>query len=269
MTKANPLPLAGLAVLVTRAPGQAKAFAGSLQALGAEVIEVPMVEFIPPTSCQAADAAIAELTSFDWIVFASANAVRFFFKRLDDLGVARDRLAPVRVAVVGKATAEVAAEFGLRIDLLPDRFNAEGLVEEFERLRMSGQRVLIPRAEEGRELLPSRLAAMGAEVTVAPVYRTVAPWHLSPGHRPGIDLSTIDVLTFSSPSTVRHFLELFPAAEILARHARGMLIAVIGPTTRNAALAAGLPVDLMPAEATFEALVQSILQARTGQRIQT
>jgi uroporphyrinogen III methyltransferase/synthase len=249
--------------LVTRAAEQAKGFADSLRAQGASVLEAPMVEFAPPRSWQAADAAIAELETFDWIVFASANSVRFFLQRMECQQAAADRLNQVRVAVVGKATAEIVKAVGLRVDLQPHRYSAEGLVEEFERLGVTGERILLPRAEAGRELLPSRLTDLGAQVVAVPVYRTVAPWHLDPAKRPHIDLSSVDIITFSSPSTVRHFLELFSPEEIRTRHAAGMRIAVIGPTTRDAATAAGLPVDLMPPAATFEAMLQELLEFET------
>lgn len=261
MTGAHRQKLEALRVLVTRAPEQAGKFVARLRAEGAVVVELPLVQFAPPTSWEEADAAIAELASFDWIVFASSNAVRFFLERVRgrkrDLAV----VGSAQLAAVGESTAEALRTAGLQVDLVPGRHSARGLLEEFSKRNVAGKRFLLPRAQEGRKELVSGLLDLGAQVRAVPVYRTVAPWHDHPKQRSQIQLSDIDVLTLFSPSAVRHLLELVSVEEVQSRHEAGMRIAVIGPTTRDTALGKGLPVDILPESATSEALIRALVAA--------
>src|SRR5215471_1333456 len=174
-------PLQGRTVLITRASGQSEEMAGLLEELGAEVICCPTIEFVPPDDWQPLDRAIAALQGFDWIVFTSANGVRFFLRRLAEKsspGLAA--IAGLTCCAIGPATAAALQKAGIRVDVIAADSKAEGalrtIIEDAggeDRLR--GLRFLIPRAAVGRDLLPDELRKLGAEVEVVPAYKTVKP----------------------------------------------------------------------------------------------
>lgn len=249
-------------MLVTRAPHQAAALAGPLEALGAEVLVAPMIDTIDPVSWAPADAMLGVLTSYDWVVLTSTNAVDRFLERLERLGVPRASLDDVRIAVVGAATAGRLAEAGITPDLVPADFRAEGLIESFERLGVpSGTRFLLPRAEKAREILPDALRARGAAVDVAVIYRTV-PAAPDPAVIERLRAGEVDVITFTSPSTVRHFISWITAAgldpaNVLSRAAA----ASIGPVTTEALRSRGHTVPIEAPESTMGGLVAAIASA--------
>lgn len=259
-------PLAGYTVLVTRAPHQAAALVGPLEALGAEVLVAPMIDTVDPADWAPADAALRTLASYDWLVLTSTNAVDRLLARLDHLGVSRAAFDGVRIAVVGAATAERLAEHGLTPDVVPADFRAEGLIEEFEALGVvaPGTRFLLPRAERAREILPEALRDRGATVDVAVVYRTV-PTTPDPAIVERLRSGGIDVITFTSPSTVRHFVSWLSSAgldpeSVLATAAA----ASIGPVTSEALRSRGHEVAIEAPESTMGGLVRAIVVAVFG-----
>lgn len=264
-SRSSAAPLAGCTVLVTRAPHQAAALAGPLKALGAEVLVAPMIDTIDPADWAPADAALRALASYDWVVLTSTNAVDRFLARLERLGTQRAALDGVRIAAVGAATAERLAESGITPDLVPADFRAEGLIESFERLGVApGTRFLLPRAEKAREILPEALRARGATVDVAVIYRTV-PAALDPSIVERLRAGEVDVITFTSPSTVRHFISWVMAAGldpalVLATSAA----ASIGPVTSEALRSRGLAVPIEAAVSTTDGLVSAIGAAAAG-----
>lgn len=252
-------------MLVTRAPHQARALAGPLQALGADVIVAPVIDTTEPESWAPADDAIARLATYDWIVLTSTNAVDRFLDRLARLGAALPATAGPRIAVVGAATAERLEERGIAPDLVPGDFRAEGLIDCFRTIGVRpGMRFLLPRAERAREILPEALRADGAEVDVVTVYRTVPATpeqHVIGLLRAG----EVDVITFTSPSTVRHFIAWASSAgldpaEVLTRSAA----ASIGPVTSDALRERGHGVAVEAVESTMASLVDGIVEHVTG-----
>jgi uroporphyrinogen III methyltransferase / synthase len=260
-------PLSGRRVLVTRAAGQAGSLADLLEDAGAEIIEFPTIEIRPIDDWSILDQAIDKLktdrSSFDWAIFTSANAVDFFVQRVRRLGADVRVLGNLKIAAVGTATAARLDAHNLSTDLIPDDFKAEGLIEEFGRVEVAGRKILIPRALEARGILPRRLGEMGAQVTVAPVYRNARPADLP------VDTVTrelregrIDVITFTSGSTVRNFAEIMaPDGDLPAIVGRAR-IAVIGPVTAGTAQRLGLTVDIMPTTSTIPALVETIIEKK-------
>jgi uroporphyrinogen-III synthase len=235
-------PLAGRTIVVTRARAQAAALAQRLEALGAEVLAFPVIRIEDPEDWGPADAAIGRLGTYDWIVFTSANAVARFFERVTALGGDTEASLGGLVAAIGPGTAERLRARGVEPDLIPERAVAEGLLEAFEGRGVGpGTRVLLPRALEARETLPETLRAAGVHVDVVPVYRTVRgkadPDVLSRM------ASGVDAVTFTSASTVRHFLALVQgtAAEKVLD---GALVASIGPVTSDELRGAGVRVDV-------------------------
>jgi hydroxymethylbilane synthase len=245
------LPLAGQTVVVTRARKQAGALSAKLRALGADVIELPLIEF-QPLEFEAPD-----WGAYDWAIFTSANGVEFFFERVEP------RPGP-RICAIGPATASALRERGLEPDLVPPEFVAESVVEALRAASVEGRRVLLARAEEARDVIPAELAKAGARVDVLAVYRTVAPAGIEQKAREVFETIRPQWVTLTSSSTVRHLLRAAPK-ELLA----GVRLASIGPVTTQTARAAGLEIAVEAAEYTAEGLAQAMAAAVRGRSGET
>lgn len=249
-------PLLGRRVLVTRPAAQAGDPIRRLRELGAEPITCPTIRILPPDDFGPLDAAIRRLPQYDWLIFTSVNGVHFFFQRLEVLG-RKEALAMVRLAAIGPATADALAAQGLPVDFVPRQYVAEAIVEGIG--DVTGQHILLPRADIARKALANGLRTKGAVVDEVTAYRTVPA---SPG-----DLMTllgrggrIDIATFTSPSTVRNFVVLLgdrSPGEVLG----DAVVACIGPITARAAQAVGLTVDIVAEEHTVRGLVRAIVKA--------
>jgi len=242
VVNAEALPLAGQTVVVTRAREQAGALSQRLRALGAEVVEFPLIEFQP------LDFTPPDWGSYDWAIFTSANGVRFFFDRVPA------RPGP-RLCAIGPATAEALRARGLAPDVIPAEFVAESVVEALRQAGAAGRRVLLARAEEARDVIPQELAKMGAAVDVLAVYRTTAPEGIEQKASEVFETIRPQWVTLTSSSTVRHLLRAVPG-KLLA----GVRLASIGPVTSETARAAGLEVAVEAGEYTIDGLVQAILK---------
>ena len=261
------LPLAGVRVVVTRARAQAAEMVARLDGLGAEAIEVPTIAIAPPEDPRPLDAACDRIETFDWVVFTSVNAVSRVAERLQRGAGGVRGLEAARLCAVGAATAEALAGRGLRVDLVPDEYRAEGVIRALRgQGDLTGVRVLLPRANLARDLLPAALRKAGAEVTAVTAYRTV-PADLDPG---GPDIRRmlrerrVDVVTFTSGSSVRNFVRAVgeaQAADLLRR----IDVACIGPVTAEAAGRLNIATTIMPAESTVPALIEAIVE-RFGDR---
>jgi len=253
-------PLFGKRVVMTRTPEQAGEFARLLAAYGAEPLEVPTIQLVPPASWGAIDRAIARIGSYQWLVFTSMNGIGPFMDRLRLAGKDARALAPLRIGAIGPRTAQELERYGVRADLVPTHYQAEGLLESLRAEHLRGQKVLIPRAEVAREILPEQLRDMGATVDVIPVYRTVVPAGDVAPLKEQLEAERIDVVTFTSSSTVRNFVELVGGAVEARRLAAKTSIACIGPVTAKTAEECGLTVSIMPKENTIPALAGAIAQ---------
>ena len=260
-------PLFGRRVVVTRARAQAGELSAELERLGAEVHEFPTIEISPPEDYGPLDAAIRDLDSFGLIVFTSANGVDAFLNRLRHHGL--DLRAVPRdatVAAIGPATAETIERAGLRVDVVPEEYRAEALIEALDSSILAGERVLIPRAKVAREILPDRLREVGAEVVVPPAYESVP---LSEGKEEvsvRLQSGEIDCVTFTASSTVENFVGAFGAEEA-ARLLAGTRVACIGPITADTARRHGLRVDAEADEYTISGLVEAITGLLTADPI--
>ncbi|MGE0448258.1 MAG: uroporphyrinogen-III C-methyltransferase [Vicinamibacterales bacterium] len=255
-------PLFGKRILVTRPREQSAEFVSALQALGADPVEAPMIRIAPPSDYAALDDACARLDHFDWVVFTSGNAVDAFMSRLLLSSDVR-ALHHVRLCAVGAGTADRLSRFGIRVDLIPAESRAEGVVQALlEDDDVAGVRFLVPRADIGRDVVGEELRRRGAAVTEIVAYRTVA---IDPEREGEPDVyrmlldRAIDVVTFSSPSAVRSFSELY-GAEAVADLLRTMPVAAIGPVTAEAAAQCGIATTIMPAQYTVPALVSAIVE---------
>ena len=223
-------PLAGRKILVTRARHQAGQLSEKLRTLGAEVIEIPAIEIVPPNSYQPLDAALSNLSQYSWLIVTSANGAGAVRARLAELRLEISRLAHLQIAAVGSATAHALTEIGLTVAVTPKEYVAESLVEALgERVRR--QRVLLARAAVARDVIPDALRARGAHLDVVDAYRTVIPADsvtavrtifAEGGYAP-------DAATFTSSSTVTNFIALLLEAGIAAP--ASMRAVSIGPIT--------------------------------------
>ena len=205
------------------------------------------------------DRALHSLTSFDWILFTSPNGVEAFFDRLGTLGFDLRELKGLQIGAIGPATAEALKGWKLKADLVPEKFQAEYILEALAPLGMAGKKVLIPRAEQAREILPEGLREMGAQVVVAATYQTLPDESKKTPLWEKLDHGNIHCLTFTSSSTVINFLGLFDRQEILSR-LKNVTIACIGPITAQTARDNGLKVHIIPESFTIPALVEAIRQ---------
>lgn len=252
-------PLFGKRMLVTRAREQAGELSRLLLEHGAEPIECPVIAIVPPERWDEVDAAIAEVQAFQWLVFTSVNGIRPFMDRLTRQGRDARALAGIKLCCIGPRTAEELANYGLRADLVPDKFQAEGLIEAMK-ADMMGQRVLIARAAVAREVLPEQLRAAGAAVRVVVVYRTVRPAVEADRIKDRLGRHEIDVLTFASSSTVRNFCALFDSRDELRKLTAGAAVACIGPITARTVEEEGLSVGIQAQDNTIPALVHAIVE---------
>jgi len=257
-------PLFGKRIAVTRPESQAHEFTQLLSAYGAEPVVVPTIRIVPPPSWEALDQAIGRIGDYRWLIFTSVNGVGPFIDRLRAAGKDARALAHVRVCAIGPRTARELEARGIAPDLIPSQYQAEGLLETLDSEPMRGTRVLIPRAETAREILPERLTAMGAQVDVIPVYRTVAPVATMDWFREEMESGRIHVITFTSSSTVRNFVDLMGGTDVARRVTGRVLIGCIGPITAHTAAEYGLPVAVVPEENTVPALTEAIVRHFAG-----
>ncbi len=251
-------PLFGKRVLMTRAKEQAGELASRLAGYGAEPVEAPTITIVPPLDWSPVDQAISEIGTYNWVIFTSVNGVSRFMTRLFARGLDSRCLAGRRVCCIGPRTAQELEKFGVRADMVPAEYQAEGVLAELNRHGVHGSRILIPRAEVARDLLPDELRAAGAHVAVVAVYRTLAPDDDSGEWRQELMGRRIHLVTFTSSSTVRNFVTLLGGIEAVKPLLESVLIAAIGPITASTIQEYGLTVSIMAKENTIPALVDAI-----------
>ena len=253
-------PLFGKRIVLTRAPGQAREFSRLLAAYGAEPVEVPTIQIVPPASWQAIDDAVTRLNTYQWLIFTSVNGVRSFMDRLHVAKKDARALAHLRLCAIGPRTALELETYGLTPDVVPAEYQGEGVIASLAHMGVKESHILIPRAEVAREILPEQLRALGATVDVIPVYRTIAP---------AVDVASLSqqfhegrvaAVTFTSSSTVRNFVEVFGGRGAIRSLVARVVIACIGPITASTAEEYGLTVTVMPAENTVAALTEAIVR---------
>ena len=247
------LPLFGKRIVVTRAKGQAEALTARLTSLGGQVVELPTIEIRSAADAGPLDRSISALACYDWLIFTSANGVRFFVDRLDR-SAADLRSLRARICAIGPATRAAVEALHLKVDLMGKEYVAESLLDAFAEHDLAGKRVLLPRAAVARDLVPQELTRRGAQVDVVEAYRTVAPDDLTQrisaafAHAP-------HAITFTSSSTVQNFVAAAGRAAL-----DGVRVATIGPVTSQTAQSLGLTVDAQAQPYTVDGLVNAILR---------
>ena len=252
-------PLFGKRVLVTRSRTQASRMCELLEAAGAVAVELPAVAIALPEDFAPLDEAIARLSSYGWVIFASVNAVNSVFQRLDHAGRDARAFGPARVGAIGPATTAALQRRGIRADFTPSRSFSSAALEELTSYQWSGVSVLLPAADIGRDELAEGLGRLGAEVERVTAYRTTTPSNAAQRARDAFT-EGIDIVTFTSSSTVRNLLALLeqdggPGGDALA----GSLIACIGPVTSRTARELGLRVDMEAEDHTVDGLADALI----------
>ncbi len=264
-TDEQPLALSGRTVMVTRALVQAAEFAAELERYGARVVACPTIEIVAPESYDLLDEAIDNLFGYDWLVFTSTNGVEHFMRRLEAAGKDAAELDELRVCAIGEATAVRLSEARAHVDVVPDKFQAEGVFAALEsylggREHFTGLNFLIPRAAVARDFLPRALEEAGARVDVVPAYRTVRPATTDRARVEALLVGGgVDCVTFASASSVRNFAQLFDTHD-LGPLLAGVRVACIGEITAGAAADHGLGTDIRPQESTAPALARAIAE---------
>jgi uroporphyrinogen III methyltransferase/synthase len=260
-------PMFGQRILVTR---EHTGGFEILEDLGAEVIQFSTIEIIPPETWDELDRTIDRIKDYQWLIFTSANGVKFFFARLFEKGIDIRELRGIKICAIGTKTAGALQHLGIRVDMIPEEFKAEGLIEAFMRRHraestepgaenstaLAGLKFLLPRAETAREIFPDKVRELGGIIDVPVTYRAVRPEHHGKRLKRFLKEGRVTVATFTSAATFHNFREIMgdDADDLL----RNVAIAVIGPVTAKAVEKAGLKIDIMPAEATIDAMIEEI-----------
>lgn len=250
-------PLAGVTVLVTRAKEQAPALGDPLSALGADVVITPAIRFADPSDWKPLDRALERAGSYAWAIFTSGNGVEAVARRLASLGLTWTVFDGVRLAAIGPATAAALEEKGMTVTVVPEIFQAEGILDALGGEPLEGARILLARAEKAREILPEELRRRGAVVDVAPAYRTV-PSPPTPPAVEALDRAGREpvIVTFTSSSTVTGFVG--GLEERSRTRLSDAVIAAIGPITSEELGRLGLRPAIQPDAYTIPALVEAI-----------
>jgi uroporphyrinogen III methyltransferase / synthase len=255
-------PLFGRRIVVTRARDQASDFVEMLEERGAEAIHAPAIRIAPPEDVEPLDDACRSIADFDWLVLTSVNAVDYLMRRLLAVSDIRE-LKGVRICTIGSSTAERVRRYGIRVDLVPEEYHTDALIEALRACGdFAGRRFLLPKGDIARELLADELRARGADVTEVVAYRTLLAsterdtdqdvYRMLLDHR-------IDAVTFTSASSVRNFVQMVgedQAVDLL----RATTVACIGPVTAEAAQQLGIATSVMPERFTIADLVDALVE---------
>ncbi|MFZ0726679.1 MAG: uroporphyrinogen-III C-methyltransferase [Desulfobacterales bacterium] len=261
-------PLLGKRIVVTRARAQASDLVRQLAELGAECLEYPTISVEPPLDWTPVDRAIDRIDGYDWLIFTSVNGVKSFFGRLFSRGRDIRALGHIGTAAIGPATAAGLLEFGLTSDIVPESYQAEAVIAAFEKIKVSGRKILLPRAAEARPILPQQLAKMGAVVDEVPVYRTLPAADGAKDLVVRLAAEEIDMITFTSSSTVTNFTSLLPR-DRFEDLIRPVTIASIGPITTETAGKLGFKVHLTAESFTIPGLVAAIVRHYNKEKLET
>jgi uroporphyrinogen III methyltransferase/synthase len=259
-------PLFGKKIIVTRTRDQASELVSGLEDFGANCLEYSTIHIKPVANYDILDNELERLNEYHWILFTSLNGVKYFFDHLYSLGMDARDLKGTDLAVVGKSTADFLLNYGLNADLIPSPFTGEGLAESLLDQGVEGRNILIPRALQAREILPETLRGAGAQVTVAPVYENCPAAGDKESLREELQNGEVEMVTFTSSSTVRNFLAMIDAEnqEELQQLLSGIKIAAIGPITAKTVTDNGLHVDVQPKEYTIAGLIEAIVDYYGG-----
>ena len=250
------LPLFGKNVVITRPEAQSAGTRELLLEKGATPFSFPVIKTYPPDSWNLLDDAISRLDSYDGLIFTSVNGVRFFIKRLHSLDKDIRELKGIRLYAIGPKTAKAVEELGIKVDVVPENYVAESLLESIGKELVKGKRFLLPRATIARETLPNELRKNGAKVDIAPSYQTLPNKEIDREVLKKIMAGEIDVITFTASSTIDNFFKL--AGKDSLEALKKIVIACIGPVTAKTLEKYGLVPTVVSKKYTVESMVLAI-----------
>ena len=259
-------PLLGKRIVVTRARQQASDLVRRLSDLGAECLEFPTIKVVSADNPVPLDDAVKNISDYDWIIFTSVNGVKFFFDHL--FGTDKDvrALNHLHTAAIGPATAEKLFEYGLKSDIIPQNYRAEAVVDAFRKIKLEGKKILLPRAKEARPVLPVELRKMGAEVDEVTAYLTENVRGNADQLLERLEAKTIDLITFTSSSTVQNFKDLLPPDKF-KQLIKGITIASIGPITTETAIESGFEVLITAKSFTIPGLCEAVVKYYDNEKV--
>jgi len=249
--------LAGKRILITRPAGEAKVLSTKLNALGATTIEIPTIEIADPINSIPLDQSIRNLTKYDWVIFTSAQGVRFFVNRMAKLKISTEMFDGVKIGAIGSATATALERVGKKANFIPEEYLTERIASGLGDVR--GQFILLPRTNIASKKLPQLLRHRGAIVEEVIAYRTLIPPKLTADHLIRVLESGVDLITFTSPSTVHNFVQILSEKKYTEKYLKNIKAACIGPVTGKAAKQLGINVCVIANTHTSEALVEAIV----------
>jgi len=250
----------GKRILVTRAKEQAASFSEKISELGGIPIEIPLIKIQPPKNLEQIEQALADINRYDWLVFTSVNGVQYFFHFLEKYNICLQKGKQPKIAVVGKKTLQALEQRGITVDLIPEQFVAENLLEKLREKVTAGDSVLLARGNLARSLLPEKLREMGVHVNDLIIYETVLNYEKQAELKQLLKSRSLDIITFTSSSTVTNFVELLEGTgwRDWLDHTQ---IVCIGPITEKTALEAGMNVDIVAKEYTIAGIIEAIINS--------
>lgn len=255
--------LHGKRIIVSRAKDQAGSLSSLLKDKGAEIIEIPFIEIRPAQSYEALDKALENLLNYDWLILTSVNGVTALFSRLEKQGKSEADLLHLKIAAIGPATRKAIEKHGLPVDVMPEEYVAEAVVEEMKEQGIRGERVLLVRAKVARDVIPNALREMGAKVHVMEAYETVVPESSRTAILQALNASPKPfAITFTSSSTVKNFVELLGDDNAHSSLLDGVKLCSIGPVTTATLKENKLRVDVEAKEYTIPGLVDAIVRSK-------
>jgi len=256
--------LHGKRIIVSRAKEQAGSLSILLREKGADVLEIPFIEIRPAQSYEALDKAIENLMAYDWLILTSVNGVHALFSRLEKQGKSEADLLHLKIATIGPATRKAIEKHGLPVDLMPEEYVAESVVEQFQDQQIRGERVLLVRAKIARDVIPNALRDMGARVHVMEAYETVVPEASREAilDALGDEKKKPFAITFTSSSTVKNFMEMLGDERLHSPLLEGVRLCSIGPVTSATLRQNNLRVDVEAKEYTIPGLVEAIAKSK-------
>jgi uroporphyrinogen III methyltransferase/synthase len=251
-------PLWGKKIVVTRSRKQASILADRIIDLGGEAIEFPTIEISKEPDLSELYNCFNHIEDYSWIIFTSVNSVDIFFEELRSQGLDIRDLKGINICAIGPATKEQLQLKGLQVDIIPKEYRAEGIIEELEKKVQVGQMVLLPRARGARGILPESIRQMGVQVDEVFLYQAVPSARISENTRNSIINGQVDLITFTSSSTVNNFVTMV-GNENIGNIASQVKVACIGPITAETARQNGFTVDIVANQYTIDGLIEAIL----------
>lgn len=252
-------PLFGKRILVTRSRHQASKLSKAIEELGGEPVEFPVIKIAPPKDYTPLDRAIEHLKFYNWIIFTSENGVKSFWERLKKKGKDVRELYGIKICAIGPKTADALKKRGIKTDYIPEEYRAEKVVEGLKDKICAGQKVLLPRADIARQVLPESLEKMGIKVHEVQAYRTIQGEGSADYIKNLLISGLINMVTFTSSSTVRNFINMLSVKDIETLLS-GVTVACIGPVTAATAREYGIQVDVEAKEYTINGMIDAILK---------